>query len=390
MIMPTVVVDNGTGFTKCGFAGANFPLSVFPSMVGRPLLRSGEKLADFQLKDVVVGDDCAEYRNMLDVNYPMRSGTIRDWADMEVLWEHTFKDKLGVAPSDCKVLLTEAPMNSRANRERIVDVMFQKFGFSHVYIGVQAVLALYAQGLMSGLVCDSGDGCTHTVPVNQGFILASGVKRMDLAGTDVTEYLIKLLQRRGYAFNRTADFDTVRRIKERFCYVACDFPLEKKLAYETCVLEQSYQLPDGRVMKIGAERFEAPEVLFQPHLVDKDMDGLAEVVYKTIQDCAIDVRMELYKHIVLSGGTTMFPGFPTRLENEIKDRYLQAILKGDKTRLAKFKLRIEDPPRRKHMVFLGGAVLAQLMEDNEEMWISKAEYLEKGPKAIWDKCPSAV
>eukprot|EP00668_Euglena_longa_P046153 GGOE01061837.1.p1 GENE.GGOE01061837.1~~GGOE01061837.1.p1 ORF type:complete len:389 (-),score=125.44 GGOE01061837.1:311-1477(-) len=388
--MPTIVVDNGTGFTKCGFAGDNFPRAVFPGMVGRPLLRSGERIGDAQLKDVMVGDECADLRHLLEVNYPMRHGIVRDWADMELLWEHTFKDCLDIDPTGCKILLTEAPLNSKANRERIVETMFQKFGFTHVFVGVQAVLTLYAQGLMSGLVCDSGDGCTHTVPVVQGFILPNAVKRTDLAGTDVTEYLVKLLHRRGYAFNRTADFDTVRQIKERFCYVACDFALEKRLAYETCVLEKSYQLPDGRVMRIGTERFEAPEVLFQPHLVDKDGGGIAEMVFRTIQDCAIDLRMEMYKHMVLSGGTTMFPGLPTRMENEIKERYLQSILKGDRTRLAKFKPRIEDPPRRKHMVFLGGAVLAQLMEDSEQSWISKAEYEEKGTKVIWEKCPSSV
>ncbi|KAF5935389.1 hypothetical protein HYC85_026518 [Camellia sinensis] len=94
-------------------------------------------------------------------------------------------------------------------------------------------------------------------------------------------------------------------------------------------LRISTELPDGRVVKVGTERFQAPEALFTP----------------------------LYQHIVLSGGSTMYPGLPSRLEKEILDRYLEAVLKGNKD-----GLKIEDPPRRKHMVYLGGAVLAGIMK----------------------------
>ena len=96
------------------------------------------------------------------------------------------------------------------------------------------------KGLVTGVVVDSGDGVTHIVPVYEGYALPQQVRRLDLAGRDITEYLIKLLFLRGYAFNRTADFDTVRQIKEKFCYVGCDLALEKKLALETTVLDEQY------------------------------------------------------------------------------------------------------------------------------------------------------
>merc|ERR1719474_2493863 len=105
---------------------------------------------------------------------------------------------------------------------------------------------------------------------------------------------------------------------------------------------------------------------------------MAELVFDAINGADIDIRADLYKHIVLSGGSTMYPGLPSRLEREIKQLYLERVLKGDTDRLSKFKIRIEDPPRRKDMVFIGGAVLADVMKDRDDFWMSKAEYEEKG------------
>ncbi len=140
------------------------------------------------------------------------------------------------------------------------------------------------------------------------------------------------------------------------------------MSEETTVLVENYTLPDGRVIKVGSERFEAPECMFQPHLVDCEQPGMAEMLFNTVQAAPMDVRAELYKHIVLSGGSSMYPGLPSRLEKEMKQLYLGKVLHGDPERLNKFKIRIEDPPRRKHMVFLGGAVLADIMKSQESFW----------------------
>nr|XP_039259140.1 actin-related protein 2 isoform X1 [Styela clava] len=380
-----VVCDNGTGFVKCGFAGSNFPAHIFPALVGRPIIRSTTKVNDIEVKDLMVGDDASLLRSMLEVNYPMENGIVRNWEDMIHLWDYTFgPEKLDIDPSNCKVLLTEPPMNPSKNREKILEVMFEKYQFQGVYIAIQAVLTLYAQGLLTGIVVDSGDGVTHICPVYEGFALPHLTRRLDVAGRDITRYLIKLLLLRGYAFNHSADFETVRMMKEKLCYVAYDIEQEQKLATETTVLVESYKLPDGRIIKVGGERFEAAEVLFQPHLINVDAVGVGEMLYKAIQAADIDTRSEFYKHIVLSGGTTMFAGLPSRMEREIKQLYLQGVLKGDTSKLSnrKFKIRIEDPPRRKHMVFLGGAVLADIMKDKDSFWMSRQEYLEKGSRVL--------
>ena len=167
-------------------------------------------------------------------------------------------------------------------------------------------------------------------------------------------------------------------MKEKLCYVGYDIQTEQKLAQETTFFVESYTLPDGRVIKVGGERFEASEALFQPHLINVEGQGMAELLFTAIQAAEMDIRPELYKHIVLSGGSTMYPGLPSRLEREIKQLYLERVLKGDTDRLSKFKIRIEDPPRRKDMVFIGGAVLADVMKEREDFWMSKAEYEEKG------------
>jgi actin-related protein 2 len=268
------------------------------------------------------------------------------------------------------------------NREKLVEEMFERYGFGATNVSIQAMLTLYAQGLLTGVVVDTGDGVTHVVPVSDGFVPQHLIRRLDVAGRHITSYLIKLLMLRGYAFNSSADFDTVRQIKEKLCYVAYDINTERKLALETTSLIEPFTLPDGRVIKLGRERFEAPEALFNPSLVDSEKSGMADMVFEIIQAADIDLRAEYYKHIVLSGGSSMYPGLPSRLEKDLRNRYLNEVLKGNQERMKKFKISIEDPPRRKHMVFLGGSVLADIMKDKPEFWITKQDYEEQGLRCI--------
>lgn len=381
--MPCIVCDNGTGFVKVGYAGQNFPTAIFPSMIGRPILRAEEAITDnVELKDIMCGDEAAAVRATLDIKYPVENGIVKNWEDMEHLWNYTFYEKMGIRPQEHKIMLTEPPQNPVKNREKLIEKMFETYQFAAANVSIQAMLTLYAQGLLTGVVVDTGDGVTHVVPVYDGFVPQNLIRRLDVAGRHVTQYMIKLLMLRGYAFNRTADFDTVRQIKEKLCYVAIDINAERKLALETTCLMENYTLPDGKVIKVGRERFEAAECLFNPSLVDSEKSGMADMVFEMIQDADIDTRQEYYKHIVLSGGSSMYPGLPSRLEKDIKDRYFNEVLKGNAERMKKFKINIEDPPRRKHMVFLGGSVLADIMKDKPEFWITKQEYDEQGLRII--------
>jgi len=384
MACKPVVCDNGTGFVKTGYAGENFPTLIFPSMIGKPLMRSEEDFKNVELKDVMVGDECAKYRAMLETSYPVSEGIVKDWEGMIHLWDYTW-DRMSIDPKDHKILLTEPPSNPKKNKLNMCKTMFETYQFQSVKVSIQAMLVLYAQGLMTGVVVDSGDGVSHVVPVWEGIVPAHLIKRLNIAGRHITRYLIKLLQVRGYNLNRSADLETARQIKEQCCFVGYDLDIENTLALETTTLIKKFTLPDGRVIKMDRERYQAPEVLFNPELMDVEQEGIAMMLFNMINEADIDLRSAFYKHIVLSGGSTMYPGLPSRMEKEMKDLYLKNILKGDKKALSKFKLRIEDPPRRKHMVFLGGSVLADIMKDREEFWISKAEWEEVGESIITQK-----
>jgi len=222
------------------------------------------------------------------------------------------------------------------------------------------------------------------------------MRRIDLAGREVTRYLINLLLLRGYAFNRSADEEVVQKIKEQLCYVARDKEIEKQLADETTVLVSKYTLPDGRVIKLGRERYMAPECLFSPDLVNLDCMGMSASLFDSIESCELDLKATLRKFIVLSGGSTMYPGLPSRLEKDMNNFYKARRaeeLKKNKNSTSltgDIKVQIEDPPRRKHMVFLGGAVLAGVMADKPEFWVSKEEWREKGESYCLNKLQGKV
>ncbi|CEP01547.1 hypothetical protein PBRA_002153 [Plasmodiophora brassicae] len=289
-----LVVDNGSGMVKAGFAGDDAPRAVFPSIVGRP--RHVGIMVGATQKDAYVGDEAQAKRGILTLKYPIEHGIVTNWDDMEKIWHHTFYNELRVAPEEHPVMLTEAPLNPKANREKMTQIMFETFNTPAMYVAIQAIL---------------------------------------------TE--------RGYAFTTTAEREIVRDIKEKLAYVAQDFDTEMSNSEQSSEVERAYELPDGQVITVGNERFRAPEVLFQPSMIGNESEGIHQLAYQSIMKCDVDIRKDLYENIVMSGGSTMYDGLATRLQKEV------AALAPSSMRV-----KVVAPPERKYSVWIGGSILSSL------------------------------
>lgn len=296
----TVVIDNGTGYTKMGYAGNLEPSYLIPSVIAtgnsknKTSSMSGSSFQNPEL-DFYIGDEALVRSQTHDIRYILRSGQISDWEGIEKYWHRSIHTYLKCEPENHRFILTEPPMNTPENREQIAEIMFETFNVKGLFIGVQATLALYAQIAnqgpqkqeqtgnigeqdMTGTVIDAGDGVTHIFPVCDGYVIGSCVKSIPLAGRDITNFILQSLKDRGEKFPAKDSNEIAARIKEKYGYVCSDV-LKEYSKFDKKEKDESGQIVQSAKFKkfvhktlnnnlveldVGYERFLGPEMFFHP------------------------------------------------------------------------------------------------------------------------------
>lgn len=349
-------------------------------------------------------------------NYPRKViNSVNSEITKELLKSILYNDLKLTNLDNLKVLITESVMaaNAKKTREKLSTILFDDFGIESLNFSSQPILALYSQGLVTGLVVDIGDSVTQIVPIFDGFILSHLVRRVEIGGRHVTKQLGSLLRHSGY--DDVKNEDILRSLKEEYCFTSGKLEIDKQITRETTIYSINKKI--GRTtVKIEGERFMAPEVIFNPSLMDQEFPGLAEQIFDCIQSADIDLRSEFYKHVILSGGGSLISGLSKRLQIELQNLYQERILKipispiiqspslstkdgmeeretgmGMETkgtisdRMKRIKIKIRAPQDRDYLIWQGGAILADLMKDKTSFWLDRDEWFQRSNVGILDK-----
>lgn len=335
------------------------------------LLSDGE----YNFREYYVGEDAINLRGILRLINPVECGIVTDWEAIEKIWHYIFHDLLQINPSEHPILLTEPPLNPAQNREKMAEILFENFNVPAIYVPNSAILSLLTSKRSTGLVIDMGESVTRIVPIYKGIPITSAIYRLDVGGRHITEYLYQLLGQRsvqvyGYTFSHPRNGVSriiARDTKERLCYVALDPEREWEIAR---LAETQITLLFDRHLTIGYERFLAPEMLFAHENTNGSVQPLHEVIYQVILKCGIELQKDLCQNIVLSGGSSQFPGLKERLCKELTEIMPETP-----------KIRIIAPSERRFSAWIGGAMLAS-HKIFPNLWLSKKKYMEQGPTAV--------
>jgi len=381
----------GTGFTKMGFAGNVEPSYLVPTAIATPNATassaSASTLGDL---DFYIGDEAMEKSTSYGLSYPVRHGQVENWDHMERFYQQCFYKYLRCDPEDHYCLLTEPPLNAPENREYTAEIMFETFNVPGLCIAVQAVLALAASFTstgasgrpLTGTVIDSGDGVTHVIPVADGYVIGSNIKSIPIAGRDLTLFTQQMMRDRGEVMPPELSLDIARRAKEQYAYTCSD--IAKEFAKHDADPGKYVKALEGVHSKtgmpyrveVGHERFLAPEVFFHPEIYSSDFTKpLPEVVDSVIATCPIDTRRNLYKNIVLSGGSTMYKDMGRRLQRDVK-RLVDARM-AQSNKGAAVDVNVLSHPMQRFAVWFGGSVCAS-SSDFYTSCFTKADYEEYG------------
>ncbi|NXD84781.1 ACL7A protein, partial [Halcyon senegalensis] len=360
-----VVIDIGTGYFKCGFAGDPWPSYVVSSAVGKPTWETGSKQ-----KETFVGGEGQNNRVPLTLINPVRHGLVVDWNSVQDTLECIFHMEMKVQPEEHAALVSVPPLCSITYKERYAEMMFEGFHAPAIHIAYQSHLSMYSYGKTSALVVESGHGTSCVVPIYEGYMVCSITGRGDYAGLDITHYLMKLLNESGNMFTEH-QIDIIQDLKEKCCYTSLD--LARDLSLPVQKQQMDYQLPDGHLITVGKERFLCAEGLFRPVLLGSQQPGLLQLTLACLEKCDADITKKMVGNILLCGGSTMMEGFADRFQME-----LARMCPSD-------NLITAASSQRNSSVWIGGSILASL-HSFQDLWVYRSEYEEHGPSCVFNKC----
>ena len=367
------VIDNGSGYMKAGFSGEEAPKILFPTIVGKTKVE-GIYVGD-EKKESIIGSEAEKKFGILDISYPIQGGVVVNWDEMERIWANTFYAELKIAPEEHNLLLTESPFTSRKDREKTLEMMFETFNCASTYIVAQSVLAAYSVGKSTGISVDCGHTSLNFAPIYEGFLQRNSVQHIPIAGKDINDLLINLLMKNDQVIESKMQKQSIIKAKELYCYFAQNYEQEEKEFDNNFEDEiKEWELPDKRKIKIGKERFQSTEVLFEPKKFGYEYLNFRELFKKTVKSIDADLREIMLANIIFNGGTTLIKGFKNRVNQEIEESGKDY----------EYKKKIHTYPEAQFMAWIGGSILSSL-SNFENLWITKAEYKEEGKATIVHK-----
>ncbi|KAM3838567.1 actin-like protein 10 [Vipera latastei] len=352
-----LVVDNGSSFCRSGFAGEEKPRIVMKTASLPPIYHP------------VCSLSCEKLQTQ-----PLKHGIILDWQAMENLWSHLFYCGLQVSTEDHPILTSDSPSCPTTNREKMAEVFFEGFSVPALYVANTGFLSLCYCGRITGLAIEAGGGISHVTPIYAGQTCMEGIYRLDVAGNGLCKYMHNLLLNSSnnvYLLN-TLNKKMVTQLKKNYCYVSMDY--KRDLQEKTCHEPVSIETPDGHLLTIDKERFCCPEPLFKPHLLNQSSPGLHHLVFQSLQKVPDKFKGDVINNVVLSGGSSLFPGFPERMCLE-----LNALFHGKE-----YFIKILASPKRSTAVWLGGSLAASL-SSFQSLWMRKQDYQEHGAAYVHKK-----
>ncbi|TFG17899.1 MAG: actin, cytoplasmic 2 [Promethearchaeota archaeon] len=361
----TVVLDIGQFASKCGFAGEDNPSLVFFTIVGQTKYQQIDfDYGGIRKDEYFIGDEIQSL-GLYKIFYPIEKGIIQDWGYFEKIVDYIFYN-LRVDPSLVNVLFATHPLFPRKDLEKLFKLFLEHYQCMAFYPVLDSMCTLYSGGFQTGLVIEIGDSITRIVPIYEGYKLDHAIKYLEIGGRTLTRYMEKILGETGYSADSSIRRELVRALKEKACFVSLDYKEDLKRIEQ---YEKPYSLPDGSTIKLSKERFQVPELLFNP-TPELEEIPLPEAILDVIEMCDLDIRPNLLNNIFLSGGSSMFPNIKSRIYQELEVELVKRKKKNQ-------SIRIIAPRERIFSVWVGGSILAMIPEFSKN-WISRAQYFQEG------------